>query len=57
MTNNGLQTITHTTEDRATRTPLITGGERMCSGRVDISCSTCVTCSGTIVKNTVISHE
>ena len=31
MTNNDLQTITHKTEDRATRTPLITGGELMCS--------------------------
>jgi hypothetical protein len=34
-TNNDLQNITHKTKDRATPTPLKTGGERRCSGRVD----------------------
>ena len=33
-TNNDLQDITHTTKDRVTRTPIKTGGELMCSGRV-----------------------
>jgi len=31
---------THKTKDRVTRTPLITGGELMCSGRVSSSCFT-----------------
>jgi len=31
---------THETKDRVTRTPLKTGGELMCSGRVSSSCST-----------------
>ena len=30
---NDLQTITQETKDRITRTPLKTGGDRMCSGR------------------------
>jgi len=34
MTNNDLQNITHKTKDRVTRTPLKTGGELRCSGRV-----------------------
>ena len=31
---------TYKTKDRVTRTPLKTGGELMCSGRVGSSCST-----------------
>ena len=31
---------THKTKDRVTRTPLKTGGELRCSGRVGSSCST-----------------
>jgi hypothetical protein len=31
---------TYKTKDRVTRTPLKTGGELMCSGRVSRSCST-----------------
>ena len=31
---------THKTKDRVTRTPLKTGDELMCSGRVSSSCST-----------------
>ena len=31
---------THTTKDRLIRTPLKTGGELMCSGRVSCSCIT-----------------
>jgi hypothetical protein len=31
------------TKDRVTRTPLQTGGELMCSGRVNSSCSTSYT--------------
>ena len=34
------QRSTYKTKDRATRTPLKSGGERRCSGRVSISCST-----------------
>ena len=34
---------TYKTKDRATRTPLKTGGELMCSGSVSSSCSTCGT--------------
>jgi hypothetical protein len=39
-TNNDLQNNTHKTKDRVTRTPLKTGGELRCSGRVRNSCST-----------------
>jgi hypothetical protein len=39
-TNNDLQNITQNTEDWATRTPLKTGGESRCSGRVISFCST-----------------
>jgi hypothetical protein len=33
-TNTDLQNITHKIKDRVTRTPLNTGGELRCSGRV-----------------------
>jgi hypothetical protein len=39
-TNNDLQNITQKTKDRATRTPLKTMGELMCSRRVSSFCST-----------------
>ena len=44
-TNNDLQlqNITQKTKDRATRTPLKTGGELRCYRRVSSSCSTCDT--------------
>jgi hypothetical protein len=40
-TNNGLQNIAQKIKDRATRTPLKSGGELVCCGRLGISCSTC----------------
>jgi len=43
-TNNDLQHTTHKTKDRLTRTPLETGGELRCSGKVSSSCSTSGTC-------------
>ena len=39
-THNDLQNTTQKTKDRVTRTPLKTGGEHRCSGRVGNSCST-----------------
>jgi len=39
-TNNDIQNITNKTKDRVTRTPLKTGSELRCSGRVISSCST-----------------
>ena len=37
---NDKQRSTYKTKDRVTRTPLKTGGELRCSGRVSSSCST-----------------
>jgi len=48
---------THKTKDRATRTPLKTGGEIRCSERVSSSCSTSDTCCVNLVTNPVTSHE
>jgi hypothetical protein len=45
------------TKDRVTRTPLISGGEPMCSGRVSSSCSTSGTRRLNLVRYPVISHE
>jgi hypothetical protein len=45
------------TTDRVTRTPLITGGQLMCSERVSSSCSTSGTRRVNIVTNPVIRHE
>jgi hypothetical protein len=47
------------TEDRVTRTPLITEskGELMCSGRMSSSCSTRDTRRVDLVTNPLISHE
>jgi hypothetical protein len=41
-TNNDLQNITQKTDDWVTKTPLKTGGELRCSGRVGSSCSSSV---------------
>ena len=48
---------THIIKDRVTRTPLISGVELMCFGRVSSSCSTSGTCRLTLVTNPVISNE
>ena len=48
---------TYKTKDRVTRTPLKTGGELMCSGRVSSSCFTSDTRRVNLVTNPVISHE
>ena len=48
---------THKTKDRVTRTPLKTGGELRCSGRVSSSCSTSGNRHVNLVTNPVISHE
>ena len=55
--NKDLQNTTPKTKDRATRTPLKTGGEFMCSGSVSSSCSTSGTRRVTVVTTPVISHE
>ena len=48
---------THKTKDRVARTPLNTGGEHRCSGRVGNSCSTCGTRRVNLVTNPVICRE
>ena len=48
---------TYKTKDRVTRTPLKTGGERKCSGRVSSSCSISGTRRINLVTNPVISRE
>ena len=48
---------THQTKDRVTRTPLKTGGEHRCSGRVISFCSTSGTHRVNLVTNPVISRE
>ena len=45
---------TYKTKDRVTRTPLNTGGELMCSGRVNSFCSTSVTRRVNLDTNPVI---
>jgi len=52
-----LQSTTQKTKNRATRTPLTTGGKFSCSRTVSSSCSTSDTCRVTLVTNTVINHE
>ena len=47
---------TYKTKDRATRTPLITGGELKCFGRASSSCSTSDTGCVILVTKPVISH-
>ena len=48
---------THKTKDRVTWTPLKTGGELSCSGRVSNSCSTSGTRRVNLVTKPVISRE
>jgi len=48
---------THKTKDPVTRTPLKTGGELRCSGRVSSSYSTRGTRRVNLVTNPAISHE
>ena len=48
---------TYKTKDRVTRTPLKTGGELRCSGRVGSSCSTSGTRRVNLDTNPVISRE
>jgi hypothetical protein len=48
---------TYKTKDRVTRTPLKTGGDLRCPGRVNGSCSTSDTRRVNLVTNPVISRE
>jgi len=48
---------TYKTKDRVTRTPLKTGDEPCCSGRVSSSCSISDTRRVNLVTNPVINHE
>ena len=48
---------TYKTKDRVTWTPLKTGGELRCSGRVGSSCSNSDTRNVNLVTNPVITHE
>ena len=48
---------TYKTKDRVTRTPLSTGDELVCSGRVSCTCSTSDTRHANLATNSVISHE
>ena len=48
---------THKTKNQATRTPLKTGGDLRCSGRVGSSCSTSGTRRVNLVTKPVISRE
>ena len=48
---------THKAKDRITRTPLKTGDELRCSGRVSSSCFTSGNRRINLVTNPVISHE
>jgi hypothetical protein len=52
-----LKNKTHKIKDRVTRTPLKTGGELGCSGRVISFCSTSDTRPVNLVTNPVISRE
>jgi hypothetical protein len=45
------------TKDRVTRTPLKTGGELGCYGRVSSACSTSDTRRVNLVTNPVIRHQ
>jgi len=51
------QQNTYKTKDRVTRTPLKTGDDLRCSGRVSSSCSTSDTRRVNLVTYTVISHK
>ena len=49
--------VCYKTKDRVTRTPLKTGGELRCSGKVSSSCSTSDTRRFNLVTKPVISNE
>ena len=53
----GFTKHTHKTKDQVIRTPLKTGDELRCSGRVSSSCSTSGTHCVNLVTNPVISYE
>ena len=55
--NNDLQKYTLKTKDQVARTPLKTGGDVRCSGRVNSSCSTSGTRPVNLVTNPVITRE
>jgi hypothetical protein len=55
-TNTDPQNITHKTKDRVARTPIKTGVELRCSGRVGSYCSTSGTRRVTLVTKPVISY-
>ena len=57
QTINHLKHTTQKTKDPATRTPLKSGGELRCFGRVNSSCSTSGTQCVTLATNPVISHK
>jgi hypothetical protein len=48
---------TYKYKDRVTRTPLKTGGELRCSGRVSSACSTSGTRRVNLVTNPVVRRE
>jgi hypothetical protein len=48
---------TYRSKDLVTRTPLKTGGELRCSGRVSTFCSTSDTCRVNLATNPMIRHE
>ena len=48
---------THKTKDRVTQTPLKTGGELGCSGKVSSSCSNTGTRRVNLVTNPVMNEE
>ena len=56
-TNNDKKNHTYKPKDPVTRTPLKTGGELRCSGRISSPCSTSDTHRVNLVTNPVISHE
>jgi hypothetical protein len=56
-TNNELQNVHIKLKYRVTRTPLKTGGELMCSGRLSSSCSTSDIHRVNLVANPMTSHE
>ena len=56
-TNNDLKKHTYKTKDRVTRTPLKTGCELRCSGRVNSYCATSGTRHVNLVTNPEISRE
>jgi hypothetical protein len=56
-TDNDKQNSTQKTKDRATPSPLKTGDEIRCFGRVSSSWSTWNSCRVTLVTNPAIKHE